>query len=185
MDILKYGRRKEVALITRIYHIRHLLMIASVVMPASLQAAESGSTEFTLTIETPGCSVTTPGPHSLGTMVAGTKSTRTPYTMKVTCEANRPYVLYAKAIDAPSSGTDWVAMHVDGRAPGAGMETTLKLLENGTPIDLQGTGENDDSATFCRGAAARDCTLVPEVNVPASAEKGYVSTTVRFTLRHT
>lgn len=154
-------------------------------LPGQVLATGSSITEFSLQLDAPGCSVSVPGDHSLGNMVAGTKKTRAHYTMKVVCEADRPYVLYAEAIGAPSSGADWAAMLVDGKAPAPGAETTLKLLKNGTPVNLQGAGKDDNSATFCSGSTARACTLVPEVNVPVNAEKGYVSTTVRFTLRHT
>lgn len=161
------------------------LAVLIILCPLSVFSSETADTAFTAVIRIPGCSVSVPGDHSLGNMVAGTKKTRVPYTMKVVCEANRPYVLYAEAIGAPSSGADWAAMLVDGKAPAPGAETTLKLLKNGTPVNLQGAGKDDNSATFCSGETARACTLVPEVNVPVNAEKGYVSTTVRFTLRHT
>lgn len=159
-----------------------LVLMLLTLIPAALADTADVTVEGTVVIPT--CAVSGPAGHSLGNMTPGTKQTKTPYTLQVTCSTDRAYRLYGEVINAASSGRDSAVMRVDGLVPGAGQETTLRLLYNGTPVRLDGTGNTDGMATFCSGSTAQRCTLIPEVDVPTGALKGKVNATVRISLRH-
>ncbi|ENY5578491.1 hypothetical protein ACFZF3_002707 [Salmonella enterica] len=161
-----------------------LAALLPVLLIPQLAGAATADTTMEGTVTAPGCAVSGPSSHSLGNMTPGTKQQKAPYTLQVTCKANRAYLLYGEALSVASQGQDSVGMKVDGQVPAIAQQTTLRLLLNGKAIHLDGTGSTDDGATFCTGTTAQSCTLVPEVDVPAGALKGSVSATLRFSLRH-
>ncbi|EFS5383718.1 hypothetical protein HXP81_003355 [Salmonella enterica] len=160
------------------------VLLSALLMCSPLALAATADVSVEGAVVTPTCAVSGPASHSLGNMTPGTKQQKSPYTLQVTCQTDRAYLLYGEALSVASQGQDSVGMKVDGQVPAIAQQTTLKLLSNGTAIRLDGTGSTDDGATFCMGTTAQSCTLVPEVDVPAGALKGSVSATLRFSLRH-